>query len=171
MLRVATGSGTILIKADKAGIKSVAVPGFRDPDRPQRPALGAFRPHDPSIYVSAVDVLEGTRRRRTGSRGKLVLIGTSAVGLHRHQDHADRSPRHARRRDPRPGAGKRADRRVLSQPNYGIGARILRRARARAAGDRACADVRPDHAGCRRRGCSRPRWSERPGISTPSTGC
>ena len=31
MLRVATGSGTILIKAEKAGIKSLAVKGFTLP--------------------------------------------------------------------------------------------------------------------------------------------
>ena len=34
MLRVATGSGTILIKAEKAGIKSIGVKGVRDSDRP-----------------------------------------------------------------------------------------------------------------------------------------
>ena len=34
MLRVATGSGTILIKAEKAGIKSIGDQGLSDPDRP-----------------------------------------------------------------------------------------------------------------------------------------
>ena len=42
MLRVATGTDTIFIKADKAGIKSIARQGLRGPDRSQRPALGAF---------------------------------------------------------------------------------------------------------------------------------
>ena len=44
MLRVATGSGTILIKAEKAGIKSIGIRGFADSDRQQRPALGSLRP-------------------------------------------------------------------------------------------------------------------------------
>jgi adenylate cyclase len=39
-----------------------------------------FARHDPSIYVSAVDVLEG-RVAPEMIAGKLVLIGTSAVGL------------------------------------------------------------------------------------------
>ena len=43
MLRVATGSGTILIKAEKAGIKSLAVKGFAASDRRQWPALGSLR--------------------------------------------------------------------------------------------------------------------------------
>jgi len=42
MLRVASGSGTILIKADKAGITSVGVKGFPDSDGSQWPALGAL---------------------------------------------------------------------------------------------------------------------------------
>ena len=44
MLRVASGSGTILIKADKAGIQSVGVKGFQIPTDAQRPALGALCP-------------------------------------------------------------------------------------------------------------------------------
>ena len=39
-----------------------------------------MRTSDPSIYVSAVDVLEG-RVAPDRIAGKLVLIGTSAVGL------------------------------------------------------------------------------------------
>src|SRR5713226_6017600 len=41
MLRVATGTDTILIRTDQAGIKSIAVKGGSD--RSQRPALGSFR--------------------------------------------------------------------------------------------------------------------------------
>ena len=44
MLRVATGTDTILIKTDKAGIQSIGVKGFQIPTDAQRPALGAFRP-------------------------------------------------------------------------------------------------------------------------------
>ena len=61
----------------------------------------------------AVDVLE----RRVAPdmiAGKLVLIGTSAVGL----NDIKTTPvvaRDARRRDPCPGAGERADRRACSR--------------------------------------------------------
>ena len=43
MLRVATGTDTILIKSDSAGIKSVAVRGFEVPTD-QRAALGSLCP-------------------------------------------------------------------------------------------------------------------------------
>src|SRR6266566_1975175 len=80
MLRVASGSGTILIKADNAGIKSIGVKGFQIPtDRNGRLWVHYAHP-DPSIYVSALDVLDG-RVPLEKIQGKLVLIGTSAIGL------------------------------------------------------------------------------------------
>ena len=80
MLRVASGSGTILIKVDKEGIRASACNAFRS--RPTRTASSGciIAHHDPSIYVSAVDVLEG-RVAQDKIAGKLVLIGTSATGL------------------------------------------------------------------------------------------
>jgi len=80
MLRVATGTDTIFIKSEKAGIKSVAVKGFEVPTDRNGQLWVHFARHDPSIYVSAVDVLEG-RVAPEMIAGKLVLIGTSAVGL------------------------------------------------------------------------------------------
>ena len=59
MLRVATGTDTIFIKSDKAGIKSVGVKGFEVPTDRNGQLWVHFARHDPSIYVSAVDVLEG----------------------------------------------------------------------------------------------------------------
>ena len=59
MLRVVTGSSTILIRMDQAGIKSVAVPGFEMPTDRNGQLWVHFAPHDPARYVSAVDVLEG----------------------------------------------------------------------------------------------------------------
>ena len=44
VLRIASKTDTVLVKTDKAGVKSVGVRGLRCPDRPQRSALGAFRP-------------------------------------------------------------------------------------------------------------------------------
>src|SRR5229473_6084323 len=80
MLRVASGSGTILIKTDKAGIKSIAVKGFQVPTDANGQLWVHYAHRDPSIYVSAVDVLEGRVSPEKIAR-KLVLIGTSSVGL------------------------------------------------------------------------------------------
>jgi adenylate cyclase len=80
ILRVATGTDTIFIKSDKAGIKSFAVKGFEVPTDRNGQLWVHFAHRDPSIYVSAVDVLEG-RVAPEKIANKLVLIGTSAVGL------------------------------------------------------------------------------------------
>jgi adenylate cyclase len=80
ILRVATGTDTILIKSEKAGIKSIAVKGFEIPTDHNGQLWVHFARHDPLIYVSAVDVLEGHVAPEMIA-GKLVLIGTSAVGL------------------------------------------------------------------------------------------
>ena len=80
MLRVATRTSTILLKLNAAGVKSVAVPGFDLSTDRNGQVWVHFAPHDPALYVSAVDVLEG---RVPAGRfdHKLVLVGTSATGL------------------------------------------------------------------------------------------
>lgn len=80
MLRVASGSGTILIKADKAGIKSLGLKGFAIPTDLHGQLWIHYARRDPSIYVSAVDVLDG-RVPADRIAGKLIVIGTSAIGL------------------------------------------------------------------------------------------
>jgi adenylate cyclase len=80
MLRVATGTDTIFIKSDRAGIKSIAVKGFEVPTDRHGQLWVHFAHNDPSILVPAIDVLEG-RVPPEKIKGKLVLIGTSAVGL------------------------------------------------------------------------------------------
>jgi adenylate cyclase len=80
MLRVVTGTDTIFIKSDEAGIKSVGVKGFQVPTDPNGQLWVHFAHRDPSLYVSAIDVREG-RVAPAKIAGKLVLIGTSAVGL------------------------------------------------------------------------------------------
>src|SRR6202790_1955396 len=80
VLRVATGTDTIFVKSEKAGIKSIAVKGFEIPTDRNGQLWVHFAHYDPSIYVSAADVLEGNVKPETIAR-KLVLIGTSAVGL------------------------------------------------------------------------------------------
>ena len=80
MLRVASGSGTILIKADRAGIKGIGVKGFQIPTDANGQLWVHYAQRDPAIYVSAVDVLDN-RVPQDRIAGKLVLIGTSSVGL------------------------------------------------------------------------------------------
>jgi adenylate cyclase len=80
MLRVASGSNTVLIRSDHAGIQSAAVPGFVIPTDRNGQLWIHFAPHDKARYVSAIDVLEG-RVPPDRVAQRLVLIGTSAVGL------------------------------------------------------------------------------------------
>jgi adenylate cyclase len=80
MLRVATGTDTIFIKSNEAGIASVAVKGFAVPTDRNGQLWVHFAHYDPSIYVSAADVLDGKVDPETIA-GKLVLVGTSAAGL------------------------------------------------------------------------------------------
>src|SRR5947208_1529420 len=118
ILRVATGTDTIFIKSDNAGIRSIAVKGFEVPTDRNGQLWVHFARRDPSIYVSAADVLEGRVAPEKIAR-KLVLIGTSAVGL------LDLKTTPI---DPvMPGVEVHAQvlegaltRVVLSQPNYGI---------------------------------------------------
>jgi adenylate cyclase len=80
MLRVATGSGTILIRAEKGGIKSLAVKGFVLPTDRNGQLWIHYARRDASLYVPVINVLEKTVAPEKIA-GKLVLIGTSAVGL------------------------------------------------------------------------------------------
>ena len=80
MLRVVTGTDTIFIKADHAGITSIGVKGFQIPTDRNGQLWVHFAHYDPTLYVSAVDVLEGSVKPEM-IKNKLVLIGTSAVGL------------------------------------------------------------------------------------------
>jgi adenylate cyclase len=80
MLRLASGGDTIVIKATDVGITSVGVKGFWLPTDLNGQIWVHFARNDPSIYVSAADVLEGKVDEDTIA-GRLVLIGTAAVGL------------------------------------------------------------------------------------------
>jgi adenylate cyclase len=80
MLRVITGTPTIIIKSEKAGVKSVAVRGLELPTDLNGQLWVHFARRDPSIYVPAADVLDGSAPPAMFNH-KLVLIGTSAVGL------------------------------------------------------------------------------------------
>jgi adenylate cyclase len=80
MLRVVTGSGAILVRVDDAGVRAVAVPGLEVPTDRNGQFWVHFNKHDPARYVSAKDVLQGKVPADRLS-GRLVLIGTSAIGL------------------------------------------------------------------------------------------
>jgi adenylate cyclase len=80
MLRVVTGSSAILVRVDQAGIQSVAVPGLEVPTDRNGQFWVHFNRHDPERYVSAKDVLQGNVQPDRLA-GKLVLVGTSAIGL------------------------------------------------------------------------------------------
>ncbi|MGA7805298.1 CHASE2 domain-containing protein [Bradyrhizobium sp.] len=80
ILRLVTGTPTIIIKSGKEGITSVALRGLELPTDRNGQLWIHFAHQDPSIYVSAADVLDGSVPSER-IQGKLVLIGTSAVGL------------------------------------------------------------------------------------------
>jgi adenylate cyclase len=123
MLRVVSGTSTILAKYDRNGVKSIAVRGLDIPTDRDGQLWVHFARHDPSIYVSATSVLDGTAPLDM-IKGKLVLIGTSAValndlkttpvakvmpGVEIHAQVLEAALTHA----------------VLAQPNYGIGIELL----------------------------------------------
>ena len=122
MLRVATGSTTLAIKSDVAGVRAVAIPGFEIPTDRNGQLWMHFARHDPARYVSAADVLNGTADPARVA-GKLVLVGTSAVGLL----DVKTTPLDA----VLPGVEVHAQilesvltRAVLASPNYAIGAEL-----------------------------------------------
>src|SRR4051794_3137370 len=118
ILRVVTSTRTILVKSEKSGIKSIAVSGLVVPTDRNGQLWVHFAHRDPSIYVSAADVLDETVPPSM-IKGKLVVIGTSATGL----NDIKTTPV-----DPAiPGVEVHAQvlesaltRSLLTQPNYGI---------------------------------------------------
>jgi adenylate cyclase len=80
LLRVATGSNAILIKTNDAGISSVVLGGVEIPTDENGQLWIHFNAHNKDRYVSAKDILDGTVDQRKLA-GKLVLVGTSAIGL------------------------------------------------------------------------------------------
>jgi len=81
MLRVATGRTSLLLETDIAGVKSIGITAqLKLPtDRAGR-IWPYFSRHDQAKYVSAKDVIAGTAPLDK-IKNKLVIIGTSAVGL------------------------------------------------------------------------------------------
>jgi adenylate cyclase len=81
MLRVVSGSDTILVRTNEDGIVGVRVGKFQIPTDSNGQLWVHFARQDPSLYMPAIDVLEG-RVAPEMVAGKLILIGPSAVGLY-----------------------------------------------------------------------------------------
>lgn len=80
MLRIAGGSGPLVIRSNQAGIARIGVPGLDVPTDRNGQIWVHFSLHDSGRYISAQDLLNG-RVAREKIDHKLVLIGTSAIGL------------------------------------------------------------------------------------------
>jgi len=83
ILRVLIGSNTtIIIKTGKEGIESLILQGLKlkMPTDSSARFWVHYAANDPSIYVSAVDLLDGKVKPEMVAR-KIVLIGTSATGM------------------------------------------------------------------------------------------
>ncbi|WP_370875429.1 CHASE2 domain-containing protein [Methylobacterium amylolyticum] len=79
-LRVLTGSGTILVRADAGGVRAVALPGFEIPTDASAAVWLHFGAHDPARFISARTVLDGSFDPARVAQ-KIVFVGTSAIGL------------------------------------------------------------------------------------------
>jgi adenylate cyclase len=119
MLRVATGTDTILVKSDAAGVRSVGVRGLEVPTDGHGHLWVHFAPRDKTIIVSAADVLDGLVAPNE-IRQRLMIIGSSAAALYDVKttplDPAMPGPEiHAQVLE------SALTGTVLSQPNYAIG--------------------------------------------------
>lgn len=81
LLRVATGQDAFLVKSGAGGVQSVVVAGIEIPTDGNGRIWINYARHDPRRYISAKDVLSGAVASERLA-GKLVLIGSSATGLH-----------------------------------------------------------------------------------------
>ncbi len=80
VLRIATGGQAFAIKTNDAGINAVVVGGVSIPTDRRGKVWPWFSRSDQRRYVSAGAILAGTAPKNAVA-GKMVLIGTSAVGL------------------------------------------------------------------------------------------
>jgi adenylate cyclase len=80
MLRVAIGSGAILVKTDVSGVRSVGVGAFEIPTDGRGRVWVHYSDPRTRVYISAIDLLKGSVNGES-LVGKMVLIGSSAAGL------------------------------------------------------------------------------------------
>ena len=123
LLRVATDQNAILIKTDKGGVRSIGVAGVEIPTDGNGRIWIHYARHDPKRSISAKDVLSGAVDPQRLA-GKLVLVGSSALGLH----DVKSTPLNAAM----PGVEVQAQlletiltQSYLRRPNYTVGAEVL----------------------------------------------
>ncbi|MDA9501972.1 CHASE2 domain-containing protein [Bradyrhizobium sp. CCBAU 11357] len=123
ILRVVTGTPTLLIRTDKTGVRAVRLKGVEIPTDKNGQFWVHYARRDPSIYVSAADVLDNSASPSKFA-GKLVLVGTSAAGL----NDIKTTPVSATM----PGVEIHAQvlesvlsGAVISQPNYALGVELI----------------------------------------------
>jgi adenylate cyclase len=122
LLRVATNTPTILLKRDQAGIRSIVVAGTEIATDSNGQLWIHFARLDLARFVSASDLLAG-KVSPERLRGKLVFVGTSAVGLY--------DLRATPIDSVRPGVDIHAEiveniltRSLLTRPHYAVGAEV-----------------------------------------------
>lgn len=123
ILRVVTGTPTLLVRTDKTGVRAVRLKGAEIPTDKNGQLWVHYARQDPSIYVSAADVLDNTVPPDKIA-GKLILVGTSAVGLNDIKTTPVSSTM--------PGVEIHAQvlesvlsGAIISQPNYALGVELL----------------------------------------------
>lgn len=81
MLRIATGGNAVVLKAHpRGGLKGMILAGALIPTAPNGEIRPWYGPSDPSRFIAIADVLEG-KVPAAALRGRLVLLGTTAIGL------------------------------------------------------------------------------------------
>ena len=80
LFRVLTGAGAIVLRTDEDGMVSIRLGEVELPTDRAGQVWVHFSRHDPAKFVSAADILAG-RFDPSRLSGKIVLIGTSAIGL------------------------------------------------------------------------------------------
>ncbi|MBR0778957.1 adenylate/guanylate cyclase domain-containing protein [Bradyrhizobium diazoefficiens] len=123
ILRIVTGTPTLLVRTDKTGVRAIRLKGVEIPTDKNGQLWVHYARHDPSIYVSAADVLDNSLPPGRVA-GKLVLVGTSAAGL----NDIKTTPVYKSM----PGVEIHAQvlesvisGAVISQPNYALGVELL----------------------------------------------
>ena len=80
LLRVVGRQGAIVVRTDAAGVRNVGFRGLVLPTDLHGQLWVHFTRHDPQRFISVKDLLQG-RVDQARIAGKLVIVGTSAVGF------------------------------------------------------------------------------------------
>ena len=80
LLRIASAADTIIVRSNPLGVERLIVGQTTIPTDGRARFWVRYAQHDRSKYISAKDVIENTPSAQQ-LKGKLVLVGTSAVGL------------------------------------------------------------------------------------------